>query len=230
MKVAIFAVQYKAKNFDNAYVNPVPKEFQSEVRIRLFDELINHSRNNKIHLVILLGGFFRTDSPAGIANRLKHYPPKINVLVGWDNVDGDKREVWVIAKNGSITKRILEAYEKNKSDKGKSKLINISDRRFQINNNMYSAYCCGDIIIDKRKFTYSKAAFVLAHSSAPGRSFTPSMRKLGIPTFLSHHLKNPWISQNYAYNGKYKKDDSNPLKKIRGEFQGLKWIARIYSV
>jgi hypothetical protein len=230
MKVAIFAVQYKAKNFDNAYVSPVPREFQSKVRIQLFDELINHSRNNKIHLAILPGGFFRTNSPGGIANRLKHYPPKINVLVGWDNVAGDKREVWAIAKNGSITKRIPEAYEKNKSDKGKSKLINISDRSFQITNNMYSAYCCGDIIIDKRKFTYSKAAFVLAHFSAPGRSFTPAMRKLGIPTFLSHHVKKPSLKNNeyFAYNGGKLLKPIDEFKNT--ESQGLNWIARIYSV
>ena len=229
MKVAVFAIQYTAKKFDNTYRKQIPKEFSAEKRNLLFDELIKKSRKNGVELAVLPGGFFRTNRPGGIANGLRHYPPKINVLVGWDNVNGDKREVWVIAKNGSITKRISEAYEKNKPDEGRSKLTDILDRRFKINNKTYSAYCCGDIIIDKRKFTYSKAAFVLAHCSAPGRSFTPAMRKLGIPTFLSQHVKYPHKTVSFAYNGMYKKDNPKS-KEFCGDSQGLKWIGRIYSV
>lgn len=231
MKAAVFTVEYRVKDLGWGR-EPIPPEFRSSSRLSLFHELIKIIHRQKVDLAVLPGGFFRTDSPGGIINGLKYRSPEINVLVGWDNVAGNKREVWVIAKNGSITKRIPEAWISPR--KFSAEILSQADRRFQINNKMYSAYCCGDVIIDKRRFTYSKAAFVLAHSSAPGRSFTPAMRKLQIPVFLSHHVKNPSIKNNeyFAYNGK---KDLEPKTELEGKFQGtkckkLKWMARVYSV
>lgn len=225
MKVAVFAVEYTVYEL-GWNRNPIPSELRSEFRVPFFHKLITHAQDQRVELAVLPGGFFRTDSPGGIANRLRHYPPKVTVLVGCDNVKGNKCEVWVIAPNGKIKRRIPEAYIYKNSKR--QAVLSRTDRRFQINNKLYSAYCCGDVIIDHRKFTYSKAAFVLAHYSAKGRSFTPSMRKLGIPTFLSHHVKNPYSIEYFAYNGK---KSLKPIKEFwNGRFQGLRWIGRVYSV
>jgi len=235
MKVAIFVVQYKIK-FDE-YPARINKEFRDGYRNPLFSKLVERACSEKVNLVVLPGGFFRTDYPDKIAKYLEKYPPKVNVLVGRDNASGSKLEVLVVSPSGTIRKEIVEVYDqykKARNNESKKKAIrqSIKDRRFQIDNKMYTIFSCGDVLIPEiRKaspLTYCKAGFVLAHYTA--RRFSSSMRKIGMPIFLSHHLKNPWISQNYAYNGKFKKDDPKPLKKIYGEFQGLKWIARIYSV
>ena len=227
MKVAVFAVQYTVKDLGWGRV-PIPPELRSKLRIPFFHELVKRAREEKVDLVVLPGGFFRTNFPGGIANRLRHYPPKISVLVGRDNVKCNNQEAWVIAPNGTINRRVPEAWIS--STKFSENILRNTERRFQINNKWYSVYCCGDVIIDDRKFTYSKAAFVLAHHSSSGRFFTPSMRRLEISTFLSHHVKYLYNTVSYAYNGKYKKNKPQPIKKIYGEFQGLKWIARIYSI
>lgn len=235
MKIAVFVVGYTV-DFDS-YPSTIPVEFRSEFRNLLFDELIKHARKEKVDLAVLPGGFFRTDYPDKIAKFLEKHSPKVNVLVGRDNASGSKLEVLVVSPSGTFRKEIVEVYDqykKAKNNKSKKKVIlqSIKDRRFQIDNKMYTVFSCGDVLIPEiRKaspLTYCKAAFVLAHYTA--RRFSSSMRKIDMPIFLSHHLKNPWISQNYAYNGKFKKDDPKPLKKICDEFQGLKWIARVYSV
>ena len=231
MKVAIFVVEYRAKKFDDSYRYPIPREFRSECRNFLFNELIGYVKKEKVDLAVFPGGFFRTDSPGDIINSLKYCPPEIKVLVGWDNVAGNKREVWVVAKNGSITKRIPEAWIS--SHKFSVEILSQTDRRFQFCNKTYAAFCCGDILLwtkqNRKTPTYSKAAFVLAHYTA--RRFSSSMQKLEIPTFLSHHVRDPYNTISYAYNGKYKKNDPEPIgKSIKSEFQGLKWVARIYSI
>ena len=181
---------------------------------------------------MLPGGFFRTNFPGGIVNALKQQPPGIYVLVGRDNETCSKREVWVIGRSGSIKRRIPEAW-KSKGRFSQDTLNRITDRRFQLDNRMYAIYCCGDVLIDDRKapITYSEAAFVLAHNSANGRQFTRSMRKLEMPVFLSQHVKYPYNTDGFAYNGN---DDIKPIKKaLKGKSKGLKelkWIARIYSV
>ena len=235
MKVAIFAVQYKIRF--NEYPARINKEFREEFRNSLFSNQIEHARSEKVNLAVLPDGFFRTDYPDKIVKYLEKNQPKIHVLVGRDNACGSKLEVLVISPNGTIRKRIIEVYDQYKkagSNKNKQKMIiqGIKDRRFQIDNKMYTAFSCGDVLIPEiRKaspLTYCKAAFVLAHYTA--LRFSSAMRKVEIPIFLSHHLKNPWDSQNYAYKGKFKKNDPMPIKKICGEFQGLKWIARVYSI
>ena len=235
MKFAIFAIQYKVKF--NEYPVTLNKEFREGFRNEFFNKLIFQSRSEKVNLAVLPGGFFRSGYPDKIVKFLKRNPPKVNVLVGRDNTSGSKLEVLRISPTGKIRKVIVEVYDQyKKARKNKSKqkaiLQGIKDRRFQISNKMYTVYSCGDVLVPEiRKaspLTYCKAAFVLAHYTA--RRFSSSMRKVGIPIFLVHHLKNPWSSQNYAYKGKYKKDDPIPLKKIRGEFKGFKWIARIYTV
>jgi hypothetical protein len=232
MKVAIFAIQYTLKK---SFWSPkVPTEFYSNSRISLFNELIQCSQSKGIKLVVLPGGFFRTDSPGGIANALKHCPPKMHVLAGRDNVFGDQREVWIIKPSGLIRK-IPEIWSRgwwNKTEAERQKEFNrIYDRRFQVKNKTYAVFGCGDIIIDDRLSPIAdcKAAFVLAHYSSPGRSFTPAMRRLKKPIFLSHHVKHPYNTTYFAYKG-----DKLPLKPDY-EFwnensQGLEWIARVYSV
>ena len=155
-------------------------------------------------------------------------PPKVKVLVGRDNKCGNQLEAWVVSPNGHITKRITEAWIYEGS-KRLDVLNSITDRRFQLHNKKYAIFCCGDVLIDKRRspITNSKAAFVLAHYRAKGRNFTPSMRNLGMPAFLSHHVKHPYKTISFAYNGK---NDLKPIDELKGEFQGLKWIARIYCV
>ncbi|MBT9144958.1 hypothetical protein B9J77_04125 [candidate division NPL-UPA2 bacterium Unc8] len=199
MKVAIFAVQYKVKF--NEYPTTLNKEFQESFRNEFFNELIIQARSEKVNLALLPDGFFRSDYPDRIVKFLKRNSPKINVLVGRDNTSGSKLEVLLVSPSGRIRKKIVEVYDqykrarKNKSKK-KAILQGIRDRRFQINNKMYTVYSCGDVLVSEiRKaspLTYCKAAFVLAHYTA--RRFSSSMRKVGIPIFLSHHLKNPWSS------------------------------------
>ena len=231
MKIVVFTIQYTVSDFGWEQ-DPVPVELRSNIRMPLFYELIKYARYQQAKLAVLPGGFFRVDRSGGIANTLRHCPPRITVLVGRDNEKCNYREGWVIASNGTINRRIPQAWiSPNKFSKD---VLRNTERRFQINNKMYSIFCCGDVIIYKKKIpTYTEAAFVLAHYSATGRNFTPSMRKLDIPTFLSHHVKYPYNTDNFAYNGKKK---IYPVKKaIKGEFKGLKskklkWIARVYSV
>lgn len=232
MKVAVFTVQYNIIRWSNC---SIPREFRSEFRNNLFEELIKCARAEKVDLAVLPGGFYRTNFPGGIANSLKYYPPKITVLVGWDNMPGQKREAWVVAPNGKIKTKIPEAWKSSgKFDKGI--LNSIDDRRFRLGKKMYAAFCCGDILIDneqnagrKPPIFNSKAAFVLAHNSAKGRSFSPAMRKLGIPVFLSHHVRNPYNTVSFAYKGKYKKNDPRP-KEIYDKYKKFKWVARIYTI
>jgi len=211
--------------------NPVPLELRSDCRVPLFHELIQHSMAQGIDLVVLPGGFFRTDYSGGIVNALKQHPPKISVLVGCDDVACGQREVWVVAPNGRITRRIPEAWISTYRF-SQAVLDSITDRRFQLDNKMYAVFCCGDVLIDKRKapITYSKAAFVLAHNSANGRQFTPSMRKLKMPAFLSQHVKHPYNTVGFAYNGNSDLQANITLKGKSKGMKELKWIARIYSV
>lgn len=228
MKVAVFAIQYTVKYLGWGR-DPIPPELRSRFRLPFFHELMKQMQNQKVDLAILPGGFFRCDSVAGIANALLHHPPKISILVGHDDVSCKYREVLVIAPNGRLTKRIPEAWISPR--KFSEEILSQTDRRFQLHNKMYAVFCCGDILLwakqNRKVPTYSKAAFVLAHYTA--RRFSSSMRKADKLIFLSHHLRKPWPSQNYAYKGKFKKNDPKPIKKICGEFQGLKWIARVYS-
>lgn len=234
VKVAVFAVEYTVEELGWGR-NPIPVELRSEFRIPFFHELVKRAREEKVDLAVLPGGFFRADKPGVIAKALKTSPPKIIVLVGCDNVAGKKCEVWIVGLNGSIKKVIPQAWIHKKSER-QTVLKSITDRRFQLHNKMYAVFCCGDVLIDHRKppIAGSKVAFVLAHYSATGRSFTPAMRKLGIPVFLSHHVKNPSLKNNeyFAYNGT---KDLEPKTELEGKFQRskckkLKWIARIYSV
>jgi len=241
MKVAVFAVQYKGfKKFDNSYKKPIPIDFTSDARNCLFDSLIKKARRHNVDLAVLPGGFFRTDSPGGIANGFTYYPPKIAVVVGWDNVLGSKSEAWVIRPDGKIKVKFPEAW-KSSGNFNKKILYSIDDRTFDYRGKKFAVFCCGDVLIDNEEHAGRKppifdscAAFVLAHSSAPGRSFTPAMRKLQIPVFLSHHVKYPSIKNNeyFAYNGK---KNLEPKTELEGKFQGtkfkeLKWIARVYSI
>jgi len=229
MKVAILSIQYTIKNFGWGR-RPIPSELRSKFRFPFFQELIKQVQHHNVGLVVFPGGFFRSDYPHNIASFLENNPPKVNVLFGRDNERGNICEVWVIAPNGKVSRKIPEAWI-YKSFKRQAVLNRIKDRRFQIYNKFYSAYSCGDVMIDHRKSTDSKASFVLAHYSAKGRSFTPSMRKLAIPTFLSHHVKDPENTISFAYNGKYEKNMPKPIvEPIKGKFQGLKWIARVYCV
>lgn len=229
MKVAVFAIQYTVKYLGWGR-DPIPPELRSGFRLPFFYELIRQIQNQKINFAVLPGGFFRCDSIAGIVNSLLHHPPKISVLVGRDDVSCKYREVLIIAPNGRLTKRIPEAWISLR--KFSAERLSQTDRRFQLCNKMYAVFCCGDILLwakqNRKAPTYSKAAFVLAHYTA--RRFASSMRWLGIPTFLSHHVKDPYNTVNYAYNGKYKRNRPKLIKEPWGEFQGLKWIARIYSI
>lgn len=152
MKIAVFAIQYKIK-FDSYSIdkfNRPPEEIRSELRNSLFDELINSARENKVNLAVLPAGFFRSANSSGIANRLNHYPPGIHVLVGWDNLAGGKREVWVVKSDGQIQKRIAEAWKC--SGKFDRNILNtITNRRFRVGNKNYAVFCCGDILIDNEQ-------------------------------------------------------------------------------
>jgi hypothetical protein len=229
MKVVIFSIEYRA--FELGWGrNPIPRELRSDIRIPLFHELAQLGFDRKASLIVFPGGFFRTDFPAGIAGSLKRIPPKTTVLVGRDNKAGNKLEAWVVAPSGRIRRKIPEAWIHKKESKRQSVLDSISDRRFQHENRLYAVFCCGDVIIDKRRapITHSKAAFVLAHYSAKGIHFTPSMRSLNIPVFLSHHVKDPYNTVNFAYQG-----DRNlrPLiPPFKGKSLGFRWIGRIYSI
>lgn len=116
--------------------NPIPKELRSDIRIPLFHELAEIGYDCKAALIVFPGGFFRTDIPAGIAGSLKRIPPKATVLVGRDSIDGDYCEVWVIAPNGSIRRRIPEAWIHQNEPKYQSGLENINDRKFQLRNKL----------------------------------------------------------------------------------------------
>ena len=237
MKVVIFVVQYKGfKKFDNSYKKPIPIDFTSDVRNSLFDNLIKKACKKNVDLAVLPGGFFRTDSPGGIANGLKHHPPKITVVVGWDNVLGSKSEAWVIDPDGVIKVRYPEAW-KSPGNFNKKILSSINDRTFDVREKKFAVFCCGDVLIDNKEHAGrkppifdSRAAFVLAHSSASGQSFTPAMRKLVMPVFLSQHVKWPSLKNNeyFAYNGKKPLEPIDEFEDKRS--QSLKWIARIYSI
>ncbi len=220
-------VEYRISDFGWASAS-IPRELRSDCRVPLFHELTDYAKGQGADLVVLPGGFFRTDFPGGIVNALKQQPPGISVLVGRDNVVGSECEVWIIHPTGKIGRRIPEAW-KSKGRFSHDTLNRITDRRFQLDNRMYAAYCCGDVLIDDRKapITYSEAAFVLAHNSANGRQFTRSMRKLEMPAFLSQHVKYPYNTDGFAYKGNI---DLKPLTIWKGKCQGLKWIARVYSV
>lgn len=229
MKVLIYTIEYRVSEIGWGR-DPIPREFSSELRIPLFHELIEYANVQKVSLVVLPGGFFRTDHPAGIANALKHNPPQLNVVVGRDDKANKFSEVWVMAQNGTIRRKIPEAWIQQKNEsKRQSILEDVSDRRFQIRNKFFAAFCCGDVIIDKRKapITNSEATFVLSHYSAKGRNFTPSMRKLNIPVFLSHHVRDPYSTTNFAYHGNR---DLKADTELKGKSQGLKWISRIYTI
>ncbi len=220
-------VEYRISDFGWASAS-IPRELRSDCRVPLFHELTDYAKGQGADLVVLPGGFFRTDFPGGIVNALKQQPPGISVLVGRDNVVGSECEVWIIHPTGKIGRRIPEAW-KSKGRFSHDTLNRITDRRFQLDNRMYAVYCCGDVLIDDRKapITYSEAAFVLAHNSANGRQFTRSMRKLEMPVSLSQHVKYPYNTDGFAYKGNI---DLKPLTIWKGKCQGLKWIARVYSV
>ncbi len=220
-------VEYRISDFGWASAS-IPRELRSDCRVPLFHELTDYAKGQGADLVVLPGGFFRTDFPGGIVNALKQQPPGISVLVGRDNVVGSECEVWIIHPTGKIGRRIAEAW-KSKGKFSHDTLNLITDRRFQLDNRMYEAYCCGDVLIDDRKapITYSEAAFVLAHNSANGRQFTRSMRKLEMPVFLSQHVKYPYNTDGFAYKENI---DLKPLTVWKGKCQGLKWIARVYAV
>ncbi len=220
-------VEYRISDFGWASAS-IPRELRSDCRVPLFHELTDYAKGQGADLVVLPGGFFRTDFPGGIVNALKQQPPGISVLVGRDNVVGSECEVWIIHPTGKIGRRIPEAW-KSKGRFSQDTLNRITDRRFQLDNRMYAAYCCGDVLIDDRKapITYSEAAFVLAHNSANGRQFTRSMRKLEMPVFLSQHVKYPYNTDGFAYKENI---DLKPLTVWKGKCQGLKWIARVYAV
>ena len=225
-------VEYRISDFGWASAS-IPRELRSDCRVPLFHELTDYAKGQGADLVVLPGGFFRTDFPGGIVNALKQQPPGISVLVGRDNVVGSECEVWIIHPTGKIGRRIPEAWVKKKKSELEAALRNITDRQFQLNNKMYAVFSCGDVLIDKRRgpITYSKAAFVLAHHSAKGRHFTRSMRKLEMPAFLSQHVKYPYNTDGFAYKGN---EDIKPISKaLKGKSKGLrklKWIARIYSI
>ncbi len=229
MKVAVFTVEYTVSEF---WPSSIPRELRADCRVPLFHELCDYAKGQEIDLVVLPGGFFRSNFPGGIANALRHHPPNITVLVGCDNVSGSECEVWIVHPNGNIGRKIPEAW-KSKGRFCQDTLNRITDRRFQLDNRMYAVYCCGDVLIDDRKapITYSEAAFVLAHNSASGRQFTRSMRNLERPVFLSQHVKYPYNTDGFAYKGN---DDIKPIAKaLKGKSKGLKelkWIARIYSI
>ncbi len=220
-------VEYRISDFGWASAS-IPRELRSDCRVPLFHELTDYAKGQGADLVVLPGGFFRTDFPGGIVNALKQQPPGISVLVGRDNVVGSECEVWIIHPTGKIGRRIPEAW-KSKGRFSHDTLNRITDRRFQLDNRMYAVYCCGDVLIDDRKapITYSEAAFVLAHNSANGRQFTRSMRKLEMPAFLSQHVKYPYNTDGFAYKENI---DLKPLTVWKGKCQGLKWIARVYAV
>ncbi len=220
-------VEYRISDFGWASAS-IPRELRSDCRVPLFHELTDYAKGQGADLVVLPGGFFRTDFPGGIVNALKQQPPGISVLVGRDNVVGSECEVWIIHPTGKIGRRIPEAW-KSKGRFSHDTLNRITDRRFQLDNRMYAVYCCGDVLIDDRKapITYSEAAFVLAHNSANGRQFTRSMRKLEMPVFLSQHVKYPYNTDGFAYKENI---DLKPLTVWKGKCQGLKWIARVYAV
>lgn len=220
-------VEYRISDFGWASAS-IPRELRSDCRVPLFHELTDYAKGQGADLVVLPGGFFRTDFPGGIVNALKQQPPGISVLVGRDNVVGSECEFWIIHPTGKIGRRIPEAW-KSKGRFSHDTLNRITDRRFQLDNRMYAVYCCGDVLIDDRKapITYSEAAFVLAHNSANGRQFTRSMRKLEMPVFLSQHVKYPYNTDGFAYKENI---DLKPLTVWKGKCQGLKWIARVYAV
>jgi hypothetical protein len=231
MRLAIFAIQYVAKGF--FWSSRFNREFCSDSRILLFSKIIKCCLKREIDLAVFPGGFFRTDSPYKFTRALKKNPPKINVLVGHDNVLGDQREVWIIEPSGMLRK-IPEIWSKtwwDKTDKEHQKEFNrINDRCFQVKNKTYAVFGCGDVIIDNRisPIAGSKAIFVLAHYSSPGRSFTPAMRRMKKPAFLSHHVRHPYETTYFSYKG------DKPLKPNyefwNEDSQELEWIARVYSV
>lgn len=228
MRFIVFTIEYTVSDFGWGR-NPVPVELRSDCRIPLFCDLIKCANDQNVSLAMLPGGFFRTDFPAGIISALRHNPPEIAVLVGRDNRANNHCEIWVIAPSGRIRRKIPEAWIYKRESKRQSVLDSITDRRFQLKDKMYAVFCCGDVIIDERKALISKcgAAFVLAHYSAKGRNFTQAMRDLGIPVFLSHHVKYPYNTISFAYNGDI---DLRPITELKGESQGLKWMGRVYSI
>jgi len=226
MKVAVFVIGYTHNK----------REFGIPHRIRFFHELTQHAKKQKIDLVVLPGGFFRTNSPKIVINALKCQPPQVTVLVGCDNMNFTESKVWVVASNGKIVKELPEAW-KSSYKFSKTVLNSINDRRFSFKNKIFSIFSCGDILIDnelnagrKPPIFNSKAAFVLSHFSAKGRSFAPHMRNLEIPVFLSHHVKWPYDTVSFAYNGNY-----NARPKPIAEFwnektEGVEWMARVYPI
>jgi hypothetical protein len=229
MRIIIFTIEYRVSELGWGR-NPIPRELRSDIRIPLFHELAQIGFDLNAFLIVLPGGFFRTDLPAGIAGALKRNPPKITVLVGRDNKAGNFCEIWVVTQNGRIRKRTPQAWIHESESERQSVMEKINDRRFQLRNKMYASYCCGDVIIDKRRnpITHSKAAFVLAHYSAKGINFTPPMRSLKIPVFLSHHVKDPYNTVNFAYEGD--KDIRPLIPPLKGKSLGFKWIGRMYSI
>jgi hypothetical protein len=232
MKVAIFIIEYSLNSNFNEYPTSVPKEFRNGIRIQFFSELIEYSLKKDVDLVVLPGGFFRTDSLVGISNSLKHKSPGLNVLVGRDNTTGSHMEVLVISPSGRIKKRIPEAWE-SAGEFSQKTFNSIKDRRFRVRNRLFAAYSCGDVIIDQRKtpIIYSEGAFVLAHYSAKGRNFTPAMRKLNMPVFLSHHVSYPYNAHGFAYCGKR---NLKPIIEECNTFEcnakQLAWKARLFSI
>lgn len=203
-------------------------------RCLLYSNILDQLRSSYLDLLIFPGGFFCGANWEQFSGCLKMNPPNVTLVVGWDEKPGKKnksgkiqkrkREVWAVSRKGQIKMRIQEAW--GRSD-AKEVLKKVSERRCLIDRNDVDLYCCGDVLIDERKFEGEIVA-VTAHCSAKGRAFSRAMRSLEKPAFLSHFVKHPYKTTDFAYCGTEKLKSKEPIQRYFQE--KIKWQARIYNI
>ncbi len=193
----------------------------------------------KINLLIFPGGFFEGNNISSFRSYLRKNPPNVALIVGWDKKTGkndkkrekqnSKREIWAVSSNGEIKTRIREAWIGKGGKINKEILKNIQKRKCIVGQVSVDLYCCGDVLIDKRHFN-GKLAAITAHQSARGRAFSPAMRNLNKPVFLSHFVMHPYKTKDFAYNGATNLKAIAVVNNNECSLEQVEWQARIYSL